>query len=335
MTDNFLPDLARATCAHYGLPALKQAYFVEGGLTHRLARLSCEGADFALKILSRRALCEPEGAARFERAETLAMRALEAGVPTIYALPHDGRFVQQIAGECVTLYLWREGRVLPPAAAAVAVCAQMGEILARLHGARVRFSGQSAPVPEAFESGHFARLLERGRTNSAVWVEEIERDLARLEAINARAFAAQNGLRAGWVMGHLDLDQKNVLWHEGAPTVIDWENAKPIHPALEAMGAGLSWAGQSAGQTNRESLRAFFEGYARCNDLAPDSIARASEGVLGKWLIWLEFNLQRSLEPALAGTPEARVCHDALFHALRVTLQLGEDAPRYRDWVLD
>ena len=333
MTENSLLDLARATCARYGLPALKSAHFVEGGLTHRLARLECEGADFALKILSRRALREPMGAARFERAETLARRAQQAGVPTVCARQHDGRWVQAINGECTLLYPWREGRVLPPTPADVAVCAQMGAILARLHAARVRFAGQSAPLPEAFESGHFARLLERGRENNAAWAEQVERDLARLESINARALTAQNGLCEGWVTGHLDFDQKNVLWHQGAPTVIDWENAKPIHPALEAMGAGLSWAGQSVGQTNRESLRAFFEGYARHNELAPADIERASEGVLGKWLIWLEFNLQRSLEPTIAGTPEAQVCHDALFHALHTTLQLGEDAPRYRAWV--
>ena len=322
--------------ALYDLPPLQNAAWVEGGLSHRLARLDAENGSFALKVLSRRAVQSEAGRAQFERAETVALLAFDAGVPTVRARRGpDGNFVQNARDHSVVLYPWRAGEVLPPTAADVAVCAQMGALLGRLHAAQIRFPDQNAPAPEAFALGHFERLAAHGARENAVWEGEVRAYLSQLESINARALKSQLELRESWVTGHLDFDQKNVLWHQAQPTILDWESAKPIHPALEALGAGLSWAGQSAGQTNRQGLRAFFEGYARHNTLERADIARASEGVLGKWLIWLEFNLRRSLEPQLRGSEEERVCHDALFHALRTTLQLADDAAIYRAWLMD
>ena len=240
---------------------------------------------------------------------------------------------QTQSGQWVSLYRWIDGQTLPPAAASPARCAQMGAHLGALHALQMRFPGQDEPAPEAFERGHFGAILARAQHQNAPFADALARALDAIEAANDVAMRAQCELRKNWVTGHLDFDQKNVLWHEDNPTILDWENAKPIHPALEAMGAALSWAGQSAGAPNQASFAAFLGGYRQNNALDRAALDTAVDGVLGKWILWLEFNLQRLLEPQIVGTPEAQIAHGAALHALGATLQLREDGAMYRDWI--
>lgn len=330
-----LLEIARLALPHYGIaePATS-AECVAGGLTHRLLRVETARASWALKLLSPRTTQGQSGRAQLERAEELARIAAHSGVPALVARRgNSGTALHQIGAQWVLLYPWIGGQTLPASAAAPARCAQMGAWLGRVHALQVRFPGQDEPVPEAFERGHFAGIVARAKEKDAPYVKALGAALEAIEDANAVAMRAQCQLRAGWVTGHLDFDQKNVLWNGDAPTILDWENAKPIHPALEAMGAALSWAGQSAGAPQFDSFAAFLRAYLGENAVEIADLETAVDGVTGKWIIWLEFNLQRMLEPGIAGTPEMQVALDAGLHALGATLQLRADGRRYRAWL--
>ena len=328
-------EIARAALPHFNLnQPICQADFVQGGLTHQLLRVETASNLWALKLLSPRATSDENGRARIERAEALAHIAARNGIPALVAREGKGGHKLQYAeGNWVLLYPWIDGETLASHAANPAQCARIGSLLGALHALKVRFPGQSEPIPEAFERGHFAAILGRARENEAPFAPQLAADVAGIEAANDLAMRAQLKLRDGWVTGHLDFDQKNVLWNEGEPTVLDWENAKPIHPALEALGAALSWAGQSAGAPQQESFAAFLGAYLEENRVEMADLELAVDGVLGKWIIWLEFNLQRLLEPQIIGTPEAQIALDAGWHALGATLQLREDGAKYREWL--
>ena len=327
-------EIARSALPLFDIEAPQNAEFVAGGLTHRLLRVQTANALYALKLWSPRATATADGRARLEQAETLASLAAQHGIPALCALRGtDGQFLQSIGAQWVSLYPWIDGQTLPPTPATPPRCKQMGAHLGALHALKIRFAGQNAPTPEAFERGHFAAILARAREQSAPFVAPLESALDEIEEANDLAMRAQLQLRQNWVTGHLDFDQKNVLWHAKNPTILDWENAKPIHPALEAMGAGLSWAGQSAGAPDKASFTAFFDGYRSANALDVADLETAVDGVLGKWLIWLEFNLQRLLEPEIVGTPEAQIALDAGLHALGATLQLRVDGAMYCAWL--
>ena len=325
-------QIAQSALPKFAIVAPRFADFVVGGLTHRLLRVEASGAFYALKLWAPRATTGAAGRARLEQAETLAEIAADNGIPALVARRgENGRFLQEFGPQWVSLYNWNEGETLPPTAASPARCRQMGAHLGALHALQIRFDGQTEPAPEAFERGHFAAFAERAQ--NAPLADALHEVVDELEAANDLAMRAQRQLRAGWVTGHLDFDQKNVLWQGESPTILDWENAKPIHPALEAMGAALSWAGQSAGAPNRASFAAFFEGY-RCNNAVDEAaLELAIDGVVGKWIIWLEFNLQRLLDRQIEGTPEAQIALDAGAHALRTTLKLREDGAMYRGWL--
>ena len=327
-------EIARQALAIFGESPPRDAQFVPGGLTHQLLRVETDEGVWALKLLSPRATRDDRGRARLERAEAVAQRARASGIAALVARRGPNQqFLQCASGRWTTLYPWIAGETLPPTAANPAQCAQIGALLGRLHALKIRYDDQAAPAPEAFERGHFAAIAKRARAADAPYAAQLCETLEHIEAANDLALRAQLELRAGWVTGHLDFDQKNVLWHAGAPTVLDWENAKPIHPALEAMGAALNWAGQSAGAPVFESFAAFVRAYLRENPVEMSALQTAVDGVLGKWVIWLEFNLERLLEPQIIGTPEAQIALDAGLHALRTTLDLREDGAMYRKWL--
>ncbi len=327
-------DLARQACVRFGLPAPTRVTPVPGGLQHELWRRDFSDAEpLALKLLAPRSTRTNDGISRFERAETLAFLAAQNGVPALAALRQaDGDFVGRVENRCFLLYRWADGTTLPPLAVSPQRARKMGAFLAQIHALGVRFSGQSAPVPEAFPNGHFEELSRRANAQNASWAPRLAQTASELECLNTRARHAQLQLRDNWVTGHLDFDQKNVLWNaQDEPLILDWEQAKPVSPALEAMGAGLCWAGQSAGETSKAAFGAWLEGYRTRNELRLEDLELATNGVVGKWTIWLEFNLQRLLDAQL-DERERQIAFDAGMHALGATLQLGEDGAKYRAW---
>ena len=327
-------EIARAALPLWNLNPPQSAEFVAGGLTHRLLRVETEGETFALKLWAPRATASANGRARLERGEILASLAARAGIPALAAKPNSGgNLLANLGNQWVSLYDWIQGETLPPRAATPSQCAQMGAHLGALHALKARFADQNEPAPEAFARGHFAAIARRAREINAPFAPRLYEVLDELEAANDLAMRAQLELRDGWVTGHLDFDQKNVLWRDDNPTILDWENAKPIHPALEAMGAALSWAGQSAGAPSEASFAAFMASYRDANAVDVAALERTVDGVLGKWIIWLEFNLQRLLDAQISQTPEHQIALDAAMHALGATLQLREDGAMYRDWI--
>lgn len=327
-------EIAVQLFAQLQLEIPQSAQFVPGGLQHRLLKVETAREKFALKIFAPCSTATVEGRARLERAENVAQIAARNAIPALVALASpNGDFLSRVGADWVALYPWKKGETLPPVAADLGKCAQMGALLGRLHALKIRFDDQNAPVPEAFEGGHFRGLENRARTQNKSWAPRLEAALDDLEAANALAMSAQNQLRENYVTGHLDFDQKNVLWNENQPTILDWEAAKPIHPALEALGAALSWAGQSAGEPEFASFAAFLRAYRGENEVQNADLQRAVDGVLGKWLIWLEWNLQRLLESEIEGAGEEKIAFDAAFHALEATLKLRKDGAKYRDWL--
>ena len=318
----------------YGLEAPQRADFVAGGLQHRLLKIETARQNFALKLLAPRATSTLEARARLERAENVAQLAAQNGIPALGALPNpNGAFLSPFEGNWIALYPWKNGEILPPRAASIEKCALMGAHLGRLHALKIRFDDQNSPLPEAFESGHFRALFQLAKSQNRKWAPRLETALDDLEAANSLAMTAQLKLRENWVTGHLDFDQKNVLWHENEATILDWESAKTVHPALEAMGAALNWAGLAEGAPEFASFSAFVGAYRGENLVQNLDLERAVDGVLGKWLIWLEFNLARLLEPEIDDTPEEKIAFDCAFHALDATLKLRADGEIYRAWL--
>lgn len=106
-------------------------------------------------------------------------------------------------------------------------------------------------------------------------------------------------LHSDVVVSHRDLVVKNVLWRPGKkPAVIDWESGGLVNPMWELVDAALNWCGQTSGHPDRARFQALISAYREVTPLDQTMFEPAFVGCLGARMEWLEFNMQRSLDPA-------------------------------------
>lgn len=107
-----------------------------------------------------------------------------------------------------------------------------------------------------------------------------------------------------WTMCHFDHKPANVLVHDGALTLVDWDEAAMCPPGMEAAEAAILWASTTEG-IDRRRLVAFLEGYRSVGG-ALDTV---SVDDLGKWLAskvgWFDYVARRALGVLPASRHEA------------------------------
>lgn len=311
--------------------ALPQA--VAGGLKHRLYRAQTVRGEYAVKVLNPRLLRGRDRLGRYKRAEQIAQAAARAGLPAVCALPGPDGPVQGIGPATVMVFPWLTGAALPPDPTSPDAACLMGVLLGRLHVLAPDVPGLEPPPSLHFSDSYWARLVRQGREDGVAWAASVGDALPDLKRWSAATLRAREALGPGWTATHRDMDQKNVLWSDPhTPHLLDWEEAGAMPPALELMGTALNWAGQSAGSPDARTFAAFLGGYQSAAPLDPDALRHAAVAVLDKWLVWLDFNLQRSLCAARTPSDEKEMACGAAAHALATLHSLDADTPRRLAW---
>ena len=222
---------------------------------------------------------------------------------------------------------------MPPTPASAAAAGQLGVQMGRIHKFAPQASNVSEAVGEAHTGEEWALLIGDAQREKAIWAGALKEALPGLVRWSRDAHRAQVGLGSLHVWTHRDLDQKNVLWSDpNAPWLLDWEGAGPLAPALEVMGTALNWAGQAAGTPSAEPFFAFVQGYREVLPLSVQRLKLASQAVPDKWLIWLKFNMKRSLAPAQAGPEERGMACGAVAHSLATLHALDREAVMRNEW---
>lgn len=333
MTEIADETLWQNIAAVYGLGAWNAPpQAVAGGLKHRLYRARTAQGEYAVKVLSPHLLREPGHLARYGRAERIAQAAARAGLPAVCALPGLDGPVQPVGAAAVMVFPWLAGATLPPTSASPDAAKQIGALLGRLHALAPSVPGLEPPAVPYFPDNYWAGLARQGEKDCAAWAGAVETALPGLCEWSEAASQAREAMGDTWTATHRDMDQKNVLWSDPhTPFLLDWEEAGAMNPALELMGAALNWAGQAAGPPDAAVFAAFLAGYRSATPLAPAALRHAAVAVMDKWLVWLDFNLNRSLAPQ---TPpdERETANGAAMHALATLHTLAADTPRRLLW---
>ncbi len=320
--------------AVYGLGTLDSPpQAVTGGLKHRLYHAQAARGEYAVKVLNPHLLREPGWLGRYKRAERIAQAAARAGLPAVLALPGPDGPVQTVGAATVMVFPWLPGTTLPPGPAPPDAARQIGALLGRLHALAPDVGGLEPPAPPHFFDDHWHDLARQARAGGVAWASEVSDALPHLAAWSTDARAAREALGDGWTATHRDMDQKNVLWSDPhTPHLLDWEEAGAMNPALEVMGAALNWAGQAAGPPDARPFAAFLDGYRSAAPLDRAALRHAAVAVLDKWLVWLDFNLARSLPAARTPPDEQATACGAAAHALATLYALAADATRRLAW---
>jgi Ser/Thr protein kinase RdoA (MazF antagonist) len=197
-----------------------------------------------------------------------------------------------------------------------------GETLAAIQsfGACRPFDGPARPLGQSADE----RLVERFRRRwpdlnvDQVWAEQI--------LFDADSIVSAGQLSGGTpVFSHIDHKPDNCLVAEqDALLVLDWDEAGPCDPRIEAVESGLRWAWTSAGEPDADLFTCFVHGYQHGGQPFPP----LRERDWAKWIAglasWFEFKARCSLDewPAVATPPReaAAMAIDAL-NGLSTTLQ--------------
>lgn len=326
--------LWRTVCARYQLGTPTQSpRGVAGGMRHRLYQAGAAGGDYAVKLLDAHMLAEPGQRAHWERAELLARHMAQASLPAVCALDGPDGPLLTLQGKTLALYPWREGATLPPSPASPDAAQQIGRLLGRIHLLASREPDNTAVPGGAGDDGEWAVLTARAQAAGMVWADALAHALSDIVRWSRASRRALQRLGDYQIWTHRDLDQKNVLWSDAStPWLLDWEGAGPLSPALEVMGTALNWAGQAAGAPQAAPFSAFVRGYREAMPLAVETLQTASDAVPDKWLLWLKFSMQRSLERRQSAGDEYDMAGGAVAHSLATLYALDRQAPMRHVW---
>ncbi len=294
-----LPEaVAKALCIRYGLDQQTAVPApVAGGLIHRLYRLDTTTGVFAVKVLNPEIMRYENIRDAFRRSEAVAAAFAAAGVSALLARDAPGGTVQDFDDVTVIVHPWCDGTVLPKSPASPEHAFQIGAILGRMHA--LNFPGKVPPLPpsvrEPMVEEPWTALVRRGQEHQAEWASAVEAALPNIFTWDRDRITADAALPQPLVVSHCDLDQKNVIWSDNTPFLIDWESAGLTRPNSEILGAALDWSGQSAGPPSQAAFAAVLAGYRQHSEFNSGLALPLMQSRLGGWIDWLGASMNRSL----------------------------------------
>lgn len=268
-----------------------------GGFHHLVWRLDTDRCRWVIKQLSPDTdLQDPAVVAHFNASEAVAEKFSTVGVGAIHALRHDRHYLQLLDGTGYLVFPWTDARALEKGCVSRPHALTVARLLAQMHRANISASGLALAAQQAVPEADIAELVGLAKVQRLDAASELERRLPHLRTLcSAQAWALQT-LAHHQVVGHGDLDQKNVLWDaDGQPVLIDWESARRLNPTYETVQEALDWSGLLS-RFDRALFGEFVATYRACGGpLERGEASAALHCILGDWLDWLAYNVGRCL----------------------------------------
>ena len=263
---------------------------VSGGLMHKMYKVQTARGTYAVKCLNPQIMKRPGVFENYARAEALEKILEENGIPIVPALTFDGKKMLESDGRYFYIFAWQNGQITDPENISQEQCFKAGEILGRIHALDPQ---NVEPVEPELSSIDFTRYLSPDDEN-----------LELLEYAQTRLNQARKMLPSMKSISNDDMDPKNIMWHNGAPYVIDLECLGYSNPIESCLNLALQWSGTVNEKFNKENLAAFFKGYLSAYDNGFRSYDELF-GIAYTWLEWLEYNFKRA--QGLEGTTEEEI----------------------------
>ena len=300
-----------------------------GGLLHRMYAIETKTGKYAVKALNPQVMIRPKAMSDIVNGERIATVAAHY-IPALPAKQFDGKAVLEIDGQYYMIYDWLEGSMLYGENIEPGHCEQIGKILGTLH--TVDFSSLNIPVPTAIAEKpvDWDEYLTRGRQAGLPWIDELSLSLDRLYNWNSRYLASMKYLESPFLIGHGDIDPKNVMWCDGKPVIIDWESAGYLNPAHELIVYALYWSTLSE-KVNKAKFTAFLNGYLSSTTLENVDWQIVIDAGLSPH--WLEYSLKRSLGIESADATEQQMGTDHVFGTINYLKRYDMSISQIVEWL--
>lgn len=305
-----------------------------GGLLHRMYAVDTTLGKYAVKALNPQIMIRPKAMQNICNSERIANVAANH-VPALPAKQFNGTSVQQIDNQCYLVFDWVEGRSLKANEMNKAHCEKIGAILADIH--TTDFTELCLSKEESGDAQliDWTYYLEQGQLNHAVWTPLLRETLDRLYDWHAKANDAVKQLESNTVITHLDLDSKNVMWHEDNPILIDWEASGHIHPMQSLTETAVYWSEDEAGTLDKERFMAFVQGYKKKYGAIQANWNQVLETGFAGMLGWLEYNLKRSLWMECTDKQEQQMGSDQVTATINALTRYADRTSEIEQWLVD
>ena len=268
---------------------------VIGGLLHEIWKVKTTRGIYAIKKIN---LAEPLDAKtrqHYETTEQVAKIFQRHGVATSISITHNERSLIDIDNDSYLVFPWIEAQTLASNIISAAHALKIAQLVAKMHSLQLQMPGMPDPGFEVHTNDSIKDLVKKSNDQELPFAIQLNENLSSLLTINEKYQESIPLLCKTLIVGHRDLDQKNVLWDKNDdPIVIDWESAALLNPTQEIITAALDWSWKST-TIDTAVFDAMINTYQESGAQIDSSIIRAAfYGVLGNMLNWLLYNIKRS-----------------------------------------
>lgn len=291
--------------------------------------LETTSGKYAVKALNPQVMLRPMAKSNIINGERIANVASRY-IPALSAKTFGDIVIPEIDGQYYIIYDWVEGKSLYSENITSAHCEQIGKILGKLH--TIDFSLLNIPksVAAAEELVDWDGYLRKGQEADLPWVNVLSQNMNDLCDWNRRYLTSIKYLENHLVIGHGDIDPKNVMWCDNNPIIIDWESAGYLNPAHEFIIYALYWS-DSNQKTDKEKFTTFLNGY-----LSSTSLENVDWQIVmntGLSPNWLEYSLKRSLGIESADAVEQQMGTDHVFGTISYLKRYEASIVQVVDWL--
>lgn len=267
---------------------------ISGGLLHRMFAVETTHGKYAIKALNPQIMARPTALNNFLNSEKIAT-LVACSIPAQPAKSCDGYSIHCIDNQYYLVFDWIEGRSLYSSDLLSAHCVKIGSILAKIHRTDASILELNVELPNVVPETDWGFYVHKGLETNSSWAKLLAENIEKLISWSAKVKQSSEVLASDKVIGHRDLEPKNVMWIQDRPIIIDWESAGYIHPLHDLVETAIYWSKNDNDLIDKSKFLAFISGYQdHRGTLHTDWRLILEQGYLSK-LDWLEYSLKRSL----------------------------------------
>jgi thiamine kinase-like enzyme len=269
---------------------------IKGGLLHKMYFLQTEKASYAVKCLCDDVDISNESVVEnYNKTEKISELFNLKNIPTISAIKSNNSYLQIIDGIGFLVYPWRNAKALQEGEVVETRALKIAGLISDMHRIDLQVDIDTPSSFSCVSSLDIEKAIAKSKESNLSFSNELYLKKKQLLDISNNYKNIVLWLGENSVVSHCDLDQKNVLWDDfETPFLIDWESARKINPIYEIVNASLDWSGVGSDFNEKIFYSMIKEYEKKMPNIKSDDYEKAFIGVLGNWLNWLIYNVNRA-----------------------------------------
>lgn len=309
---------------------------IEGGLLHKMYRVSTSNGLFAVKVLNPEIMKRSDALSNTIQSEKVA-KAFDGLIPAVVSLEIDGNQVHKLGEEYYMVFPWTDGASVFPKEITPHHCEAIGSILGKMHHRNLKVEG-IIPEEDSFEIFAWDAYLQRindPEYSDKEWADAYKKSVKDIKRWNEMVCEAEGYLSKLTVISHRDLDPKNVMWSDDKPYIIDWEAAGYVNPYQEFLEVINYWADDGTGKPVKEKYDALVNAYCKYMDISAVKWDEVFHGSYIGMLGWLEYNVKRALGIEISDEAERLLGENQVIGSIHELYSYQEKVRQLQEWLGD